>query len=89
MREDEVKLFDEFEDEGYKRIEVTLEVNEGREERANFKPRREAAEVYVWNSNAYELFGTWSYEKDFLPHLKSYVKMCEEFRQEYNSGRTS
>ena len=58
---------DKFET-GYDRIEVDVEITDGSNEKVTFK-----AYTYVWARNTTELYGTWEYETDFLPHINEFI----------------
>lgn len=70
--------------------EKTVEISPGHH--VGLKEATEVtADIYIWaNEQDPALRGVWDYEEWRKIHLDDYVKMCEEFRSEYDkTGNTS
>lgn len=69
LRDDEIIKLDSWEDIEYKRIEVEVQVDDG-----SSILQQKSAFTYRWNGSLELLYGSWSYEEDFLPIEDHFVK---------------
>eukprot|EP00511_Aplanochytrium_stocchinoi_P002378 CAMPEP_0204842930 /NCGR_PEP_ID=MMETSP1346-20131115/47682_1 /ASSEMBLY_ACC=CAM_ASM_000771 /TAXON_ID=215587 /ORGANISM="Aplanochytrium stocchinoi, Strain GSBS06" /LENGTH=156 /DNA_ID=CAMNT_0051981987 /DNA_START=149 /DNA_END=620 /DNA_ORIENTATION=+ len=81
INEKELEIFDAFEDKEYTRQVVEVNVTT-----QNAETKADIAYMYVWNEEAkYTLEGPWSFEQHYLPKKKEFLKMCQEFINEYKA----
>mmetsp|Transcript_17861 Transcript_17861/g.17936 ORF Transcript_17861/g.17936 Transcript_17861/m.17936 type:complete len:140 (+) Transcript_17861:276-695(+) len=65
VQESEMPFLDAFED-GYNRVDIKVRVSN--------PERLVEAMAYVWSDDPALLYGTWSFEQDFLPNMQSFLQ---------------
>lgn len=66
LEDEEISKLDEYEGVEYERVPVEVQL-------ASDKTKRQGTSTYRWKSSLL-LYGSWSYEKDFLPIEVEYIK---------------
>ena len=87
---EELVIFDEFEDEEYVRETVEIEVENSEQQSSIDTSHTRSAYMYIWKDGQDGLlYGSWSFEEHYLPNKEEYLKMCQRFIKEYHSKKTN